>query len=177
NTMYEDQKKLLDARVEQGEEWSYPVIFVNDTALSGWNEIHTRLAETLEKATQKKSLCSGKSNSEKAGEFSWVKAEIPTVVYFKKENCASCKKAEEFLAREENFRNSCKVISYSLENAQTLRMFEEYCKKYKVDAQTAGAPMIFIGDAALEGFAEIETFLKTYIEKGYGSKTSLLHEK
>jgi hypothetical protein len=41
----------------------------------------------------------------------------------------------------------------------------------------AGVPMIFIEDAVLEEFEEIDTFLEVYIENGYGVKTCIIKAK
>ncbi len=177
NTMNDTQKNLLNGRVQTEPEVEYPVLFVNDTALFGWNQINTGIDKLLLKTARVKPSFFVKANNLSNESFFQEQTKKPLAVYFKMEDCRSCKKTEEYLAGKDNFNGLCEILTYNLESADTMRLFEEYCKKYGVNSKTAGAPIIFIGDAALEGFEEIDTFLEVYIENGYGSKTCVIKAK
>ena len=177
NTMYDDQKSLLDGRVQTDSEVEYPVLFVNDTALFGWNRINTGIDELLLKIARVRPAQVVKEDDSINVSFFQEQTKKPLAVYFKMEDCRSCKKTEEYLAGKDDFNGLCEILTYDLENADTMRLFEEYCKKYGVNSKTAGAPIIFIGDAVLEGFEEIDTFLEAYIEDGYGSNTCIIKAK
>lgn len=177
NTMYDYNKDLLKTKVQPGLEVEYPVLFVNDTALFGWNQINMHFDELLLKATRVKPNHSIRTDNATDVYYVQEKTEKPVAVYFKRQGCRSCKKTEEYLARKDNFNGLCEILTYNLENVDDVRLFEEYCKSYGVDLETAGAPMIFIGDSFLEGFDEIYTFLEVYIESGYGIKTCIIKDK
>jgi len=174
NTMYDAQKNLLNGRVQKEFEVKYPVLFINDTALFGWNQIKMNIDELLLKIARVRPNHFVKSHDSIDVSFSQEQTEKPLAVYFMMEDCRSCKKTEEYFAQSDNFNGLCEILTYDLENVETMRLFEEYCNKYGVDSKTAGAPMIFIGDAVLEGFEEIDTFLEVYIENGYGVKTCII---
>lgn len=177
NTMYDTQKNLLYRRVQTESEVEYPVLFINDTALFGWNQINMYIDDLLLKIARVEPNYFDRLDSSNDGSFFEEQTEKSLAVYFRMEDCRSCNKTEEYLAQRDNFNGLCEILTYNLENADNMRLFEEYCKRYNVNSKTAGAPMIFIGDAALEGFEEIDTFLEVYIENNYGEKTRIIKKK
>ena len=174
NVMYDIQKDLLMGRVQPGLEFDYPVLFVNDTALFGWNQINERFDELLLQMVRARPNRSVKRDNSINVTYVHEKTEKPVAIYFKRQDCRSCKKTEEYFAQKGNFKGLCEVLIYNIENEENTRLFEEYRKEYGVNLETAGAPMIFIGDTFLEGYEEIETFLEVYIESGYGLKTCII---
>ncbi len=176
NTMNDTQRNLLNERVPKELEVEYPVLFINDKVLFGWNQINRSIDEMLLKMAGVRNKHTDKADGSMEASFVYEQTQTPLAVYFKMEDCRACKKTEEYLVQHDDFNGLCEITTYNLDNVDALRLFEEYCKKYGVNSETAGAPMIFIGDTVLEGYEEIETFLEVYIKNGYGATTSMIKE-
>lgn len=171
NVLYHKQKQLLSQEFsdKQIRDLSYPVLFINDTILYGWEQIKDKFAQTIAKYSH---IEVTEMDSRKADkEIKLIRGESNTIVYFEITSCGACKETKKLLDRISGSYEDLEVFIYNIDDSKNLDLFKTYCTKYAMDANSISVPMILIGDRYLEGLDEIQLFLESYLEAGYGSYT------
>lgn len=170
NLLYDEQKELLSERLpdERPGEMAYPVLFLDDEALCGWDEIRERFVPAILVKMGKEDPGTV-SGTEK--EIDLVRTEGDRIVYFKMSTCASCVKTKDCLDEVLSKYENVDLITWDMEDQGNLALFRAYCRMYDVDAEELSVPAVFIGDRCLEGYEEISLFLEPYLEAGYAHDT------
>lgn len=170
NLLYDEPKELLSARLLEREpgRMEYPVLFLNDAVLYGWEQIRQKLAPTLLEYGRKTDP--GASALHET-EILLERSESDIVIYFKMKSCGSCKKTQEYLDGLFQRYGHVRLLTMDIEEHRNLEIFQAYCRMYDANAETMSVPAIFIGDRYLEGCDEISLFLEAYLDAGYAHDT------
>ena len=170
NLLFDEPRKLFSDRLFEHDSGSmeYPVLFLNDTALYGWEQIKKDFAPILLEYSGK--VAPGTSALHEK-EILLEKSESDIVVYFKMKSCGSCENTQEYLDRLFQRYGHVRLLTMDIEEQGNLEIFQAYCRMYGTDADTMSVPAIFIGNRSLEGYDEISLFLDTYLEAGYAHNT------
>lgn len=161
NTLLPEQKEKYLFRIGAFDKGEYPVVFVNDRILYGWDEIRTDFSRAL-----------GGEAADPAPEES---AQEPfqrgrnLFVYFQLQSCAECEEAELYFETLEQEGLPAERLTFDFDS--DFELFRRYCEAYGADSEALCLPAVFVGDSVLEGMDEIETFLEEYLNRGDGSKT------
>lgn len=165
NTLFDENKEKLEESLgREPDTENYPIVFVDNTVLVGWEEIESELLRTIDH----------NSSTTEKNETSKMQLEVKETaesmaIYFKTEGCGQCKKTEELLDSAEKGEHI--IETYDISDNSSYRLLEAYAEKYNLQAEEILVPIIFVGDSVLEGYDEIETFLFTYLEEGKGCAT------
>lgn len=170
NLLYDEEQTALEERlpgVTLGEE-QYPVVFIGDRLLCGWDEIKKDIGSVLRQISGKETATAMPAASEK---IELVQAEEPTVVYFMMTSCRSCKEAGAYLDTLREKEDAFTLQTFNMEDSESVAVFQEYCSKYGLNTEETYVPVVFIGDKSLEGTEEIKTFLESFLDLGYADTT------
>lgn len=162
NTLLPEIKEQYLFRIGVWDKGEYPVVFIGDHILYGWDEIKSEFPRILggEAASEQPPSEETQSPFQSGSDL---------FVYFKLSSCGQCAEAEELFDRLELEGVPSKRLTYDLEDH--LGLFERYCRAYGADSETLCLPAVFVGDSVLEGYEEIEMFLEEYLGRGDGMKT------
>ena len=144
---------------------TFPLIFVNDRGLFGWEAIEEELEHLLFAELGEES-----PRNRQATRVEFEKVEYDTIVYFKLSICSGCREIEDFintLQGERTFR----VIELDMDEAENISILRAYSSKHHFNWNDITVPFIIIGDRYLEGVAEIKMFLEAHLERGLGVET------
>ena len=162
NTLLPEIKEQYLFRIGVWDKGEYPVVFIGDHILYGWDEIRSEFPQIL----------GGKTTSEQPPQKepqTDFQSGVDLFVYFKLPSCGQCAEAEELFDRLEQKGVPSKRLTYDVESE--FGLFERYCQAYGADSETLCLPAVFVGDSVLEGYEEIEMFLEEYLGRGDGMKT------
>lgn len=164
NTLLPEQKEKYLFRIGAFDRDEYPVVFVGDRILYGWDEIKGEFPRALGGEAVNPVPEENTKEAFQTGEDLYV--------YFQLQSCAACGEAEELFEALERKGNPSERLTYDFDSDYEL--FKRYCSAYGVDSETLCLPAVFVGGSVLEGSDEIETFLEDYLQRGLGQETWFL---
>lgn len=158
NTFHTSSSNLMNEYVKNYEvpkdKRNAPIVFIDNTFLSGQDEIESGLKDQFLKA--KEDLVTNT-------------LELSSILYFNVTGCSSCIEVEKFLSTLQNV-NIKKLNISELDNVELVK---SYFRTYKVPEDEQSVPIIFIGDSYLSGEEDIKQYLIEKIENGEGLNSLL----